>query len=214
MMMFNAPQIMDGLDLLGQVSAASAPLVFFDPQYREGLDKLKYGNDGERQRERAALPQMSPYTIRDFCYQIDRVLKPSGHLMLWMDKFSLVEKTWERWVPADLQPVDMITWSKGTLGTGCRSRRTSEHLLVLQKEPLRAKGVWTNHSIRDVWEERAKTRIHPHARPEVLISALILATTKKYDLVLDPAAGSYATMRAAHKVGRQFLGCDLLEFTP
>lgn len=29
------------------------------------------------------------------------------------------------------------------------------------------------------------------------------------DLVVDPAAGSFVVMHAAHALGREFIGCDL-----
>jgi len=38
---------------------------------------------------------------------------------------------------------------------------------------------------------------------------LIEAVTDPSDVVLDPVAGSYFVMTAAHQVGRQFLGCDI-----
>jgi DNA modification methylase len=41
-----------------------------------------------------------------------------------------------------------------------------------------------------------------------LILRLIAAVTKPGDLVLDPAAGSFVVMKAAHQLGRDFVGCD------
>ena len=38
------------------------------------------------------------------------------------------------------QVVDLITWNKIKMGMGYRTRRFGEHLVVLQKKPLRAKG--------------------------------------------------------------------------
>jgi site-specific DNA-methyltransferase (adenine-specific) len=61
----------------------------FDPQYRGVLDKQKYGNEGSRQKGRAALSQMNESDIRTFILEIDRALMPSGHLLLWIDKFHL-----------------------------------------------------------------------------------------------------------------------------
>ena len=42
-----------------------------------------------------------------------------------------------------------------------------------------------------------------------LQARLIEAVTDLGDVVLDPAAGSYSVMTAAHQVGRRFLGCDI-----
>ena len=69
---------MDGLKLLSLLPPASLPLVFFDPQYRSILDRQQYGNEGERQKSRAELPQMTDQTIGRFIAQIERILMPSG----------------------------------------------------------------------------------------------------------------------------------------
>jgi len=55
----NLAQCGDALALLQSLPDSSTPLVFFDPQYRAVLDKLKFGNEGARQRGRAGLPAMS-----------------------------------------------------------------------------------------------------------------------------------------------------------
>ena len=44
---------MDGLKFLRTIPARYTPLVIMDPQYRGILDKLNYGNEGERQKGRA-----------------------------------------------------------------------------------------------------------------------------------------------------------------
>ena len=53
--------------------------MFFDPQYRGVLDKLKYGNEGKKRgRARAQLEQMNEETIITFIKEINRILKPSN----------------------------------------------------------------------------------------------------------------------------------------
>jgi site-specific DNA-methyltransferase (adenine-specific) len=42
---FNVAQRGDSLALLRSLPAGCTPLVFFDPQYRGILDKLKFGNE-------------------------------------------------------------------------------------------------------------------------------------------------------------------------
>jgi site-specific DNA-methyltransferase (adenine-specific) len=193
-----------GLEMLRSMEDESTPLVFFDPQYREVLDKLSYGNEGARQKGRVALPQMSDEVIADFLVEIARVIKPSGHLCLWTDKFGLCEGKYE-----NLDIVDMITWDKLKMGMGYRSRRRSEHLLIIQKEPRRAKGVWSDHGIPDVWPEKVNSRVHPHIKPIGLQNRLIACLTHPGDLVVDPAAGSFITMDGAQAAGCNFLGTDL-----
>lgn len=201
------PNVMDGLALLGGLETGAWPLCFFDPQYRGILDKQKYGNEGERQKGRAQLQQMDEAMIVQFIREIDRVLMPSGHLMLWIDKFHLCTgvQPWLR--ETKLETVDLITWNKLRMGMGYRTRRVSEHLLVLQKSPARAKGIWRLHDIRDVWDEKAPRGTH--AKPVGLQAKLIECLTRPGDFVLDPAAGSYTVLAAAQAAGRRFLGCDI-----
>lgn len=135
----------DGRELLKAVHDSSVPCVFFDPQYRMVLDKLAYGNEGvSRGMRRSALPQMSVDTIKEFILEIERVLIPSGHLFLWVDKFHLCKGV-SGWLPRALQIVDMIVWNKQRMGMGCRTRRQCEYPVVMQKRPTRAKGVWAAH---------------------------------------------------------------------
>ena len=79
---FNLKLKMDGLNLLQSLEDCSVNTVFFDPQYRGVLEKMNYGNEGERQIERSKLPQMNEKTITHFVREIDRVLVKSGHLFL------------------------------------------------------------------------------------------------------------------------------------
>lgn len=207
----NARQKMDGLALLRSLADRCAAAVFFDAQYRTGLDKLKFGNEGSRQKARYLLPQMSDAQIRKFVAESIRVLKPSAHLFLWLDKYALFEGSWHRWLP-EIMParlVDGFVWDKVALGMGRRSRYRLEALAVIQRAPIRAAGVWTDHKLEDLWTEKPDRQRHPHAKPVGLVKRLILATTRRGDYVVDPAAGAYGTLEACLATGRNFIGCDL-----
>jgi site-specific DNA-methyltransferase (adenine-specific) len=91
---------------------------------------------------------------------------------------------------------------------GYRTRRKAEYLIIFQKSPKRAKGAWLVHDIPDVWLEKIKLN-HPHSKPVQLQSALINATTKEGDLVLDPASGGFSVFSACKILNRNFIGCDL-----
>src|SRR5262245_4778276 len=106
----NIAQQGDALELLQSLADGCAALVWFDPQHRGVLDKLAFGNEGARQRGRAALPAMTVDYIDAVCIEIARVLEPSGYLMLWADTFCLVEGHHLRIPRALLQPVDLIAW--------------------------------------------------------------------------------------------------------
>ena len=200
----------DGLMLLSSIREESAAAAFFDPQYRGVLDKLCYGNEGvQRGQGRARLPQMAEEDICAFLLELDRVLQNSGHLFLWVDKFHLCEGVPPWLTDTRLEIVDMIVWDKQRIGMGYRTRRTAEYLMVLQKRPKRARDIWTDHALPDVWAERA-LKVHPHAKPIELQRRLILAVTAPGDWVIDPAAGSFSVLAACEAAGRRFLGGDLL----
>lgn len=200
---------MDGIELLHKIKSDMLKAVFFDPQYRGVLDKLSYGNEGvTRGRARSSLPQMSADIISRFLTEIARVLRPGGYLFLWVDKFHLVEgvTAWFAELPA-LQPVDLITWDKMKLGMGYRTRRRAEYLVILQKQPIKAKATWKVHNIPDVISEKV-SRNHPHSKPIELQQRLIAAVTEEGDIVADPAAGGFSVMTAALGIRRHFIGCD------
>lgn len=205
----NKENYFDGCCLLDEMPAESVAVAFFDPQYRGVMDKLGYGNEGARQSGRAKLNQMPEEMICAFVEKISRVLKPSGHLMLWVDKFHLHDGVapWLKGHP--LKIVDSITWDKGRIGMGYRTRRRSEYLIIIQKEPTKAKGVWTAHDIPDVWLEKLPRGGHAHAKPELLQAALLRAASAAGDLILDPAAGGFSVLRSAQATGRNFIGTDL-----
>lgn len=204
---------MDGLELLAKVPKETITACFFDPQYRGVLDKLHYGNEGKgRERRRISLQQMDEKKITAFIHKIHDVLLPSGHLFLWVDKFHLCDGM-KHWLDdSTFSIVDLITWEKPRIGMGYRTRRKSEHLVVIQKAPLKARGIWKSHNIPDVWSEaidkhdRAK---HPHAKPVELQRLLIEAVSNPGDIILDPAMGSGSVLKACQLAGRKFLGCDV-----
>ena len=200
---------MDGLKLLKKIKACSLPCVFFDPQYRGILDKMSYGNEGvSRGRARAQLQQMSEPQIVDFCHEISRVLGKQGHLFLWLDKYHLLTGFRGWFEGTALEVVDMIVWDKVKMGMGYRTRKQCEYLVIAQKRPLRTKGIWTIHNIRDIWQEKIK-KTHAHSKPVALQSLLIEAVTVKGDIVGDFASGGFSVLAACQATGRHFLGCDL-----
>lgn len=211
----NVRQKMNGGTLLRELPPACAAAVWFDPQYRGIMEKQQYGNEGARQKARAALPQMTDQRIAYFINEIERVLKPSGHLFFWMDKFSVGEAAGGKPPPffmyaSALQTVDLFHWSTLRFGMGRRGRGSSEYLLIKQKPPVRAKGIWSDNGMRDTWAEMSDRSIHVHAKPHQLIERLVRATTKRGDLIVDPCAGGYGVLEICKLTGREFVGCDLV----
>ena len=206
----NQPNRGDGLELLGSIPGGAVPLCVFDPQYRGVLDRMKYGNEGKRRgRQRGELPQMNGDVIAEFITRIAAALTPSGHLFLWVDKYHLCSGVGDWLEGTDLEIMDLVTWNKGRMGMGYRTRRCVEYLMIIQKPPFRVNEGWRKRDVPDVWTERVSRNGAVHPKPVNLQAALIEAVTEAGDVVLDPAAGSYSVLIAAHQAGRQFLGCDV-----
>lgn len=201
---YNAPNVGNGLTMLRTFKTGSVPCVFFDPQYRGVLDHLDYGNEGERQIGRATMPQMSADLIVRMMAEIARVLRPSRYCFMWLDKFTVSEGLYS---VEGLKRVDLIVWRKTRMGMGWRSRRVCEYVRVLQKPPCTIEG-WATRDIADVWGPELGDGDHAHAKPILLQRVLIEAVTLPGEFVVDPCAGGYSVMRAAHACGRQFLGID------
>jgi site-specific DNA-methyltransferase (adenine-specific) len=204
---FNVAQAGDALTLLRSLPDDCTPLVFFDPQHRDVLDKLRFGNEGARQRDRARLPAMTGDYIDACCREAVRILVPSGYLMQWVDTFRLCEAHHRR-LAGVIKCVDLIAWDSLRPGMGKRSRRRGDYLLVLQKSPI-TPSTWKDHGIPSRWAEKVDRKIHPHAKPAGLIARLVGAVTEASDLVVDPAAGSFVVLRVANEMGRDFVGCDI-----
>jgi site-specific DNA-methyltransferase (adenine-specific) len=205
----NVAQTGDALTLLQSLPNASAALGFIDPQFRELLSRQAYGNEGiSRQTARARLPAMTPEYITAVTVEFGRVLKPSAYLLRWTDKYVLCEGRHLGISTELFKIVDLIATDNERIGMGYRTRYRGDFLLVMQRPPTKARATWSDHSIPDRWIERVDRTVHPHVKPIGLIERLIAAVTVIGDTVIDPAAGGFGVMYAAHKLERNFIGCD------
>ena len=60
-------------------------------------------------------------------------------------------------------------------------------------------------------QERLKkggSKVHPTQKPEALLYRVMLATTNKGDVVLDPFFGTGTTGAVAKRLGREWIGCE------
>lgn len=68
-------------------------------------------------------------------------------------------------------------------------------------------NIWTDITV-PFWSMRENTD-HPTQKPEKLVAKLVLASSKKGDLVFDPFAGSGTAAVVAKKLGRKFCAIEL-----
>ena len=188
----NKPLKIEGLKLLNKIPDNTISAVFFDPQYKGILDK------------------MPKKTIVLFIEEINRVLKPSGYLFMWLDKFNLWEgiKTWFK--GTKLNSIDLMVWGKNRIGKEWDIEHKCEFLRVLQKQPIKIKSSWTVHNIPNVIKEDVDTKKYPHSKPIELQRELIEAVTQIGDIILDPCCGSGSVFESCKQlINRNFLGGDI-----
>ncbi len=75
----------------------------------------------------------------------------------------------------------------------------------LKKPGLQMRSVWSMGTPRPIEKRFGK---HPTQKPEDLLKRIVLASTNKGELVVDPFTGSSTTGIAAYFHGRKFIGID------
>ena len=84
---------------------------------------------------------MQEAQIISFIKEIDNALMPSGHLLLWTDKFHLCTGVTNWLIGTALNTVDLIVWNKLRMGMGYRTRRMSDDIaLCFKKRPRERRG--------------------------------------------------------------------------
>ncbi|MDD2772945.1 MAG: site-specific DNA-methyltransferase [Elusimicrobiales bacterium] len=76
----------------------------------------------------------------------------------------------------------------------------------LKKEGLQMRSVWSIPTPKQIEKKFGK---HPTQKSSALLRRIVLASTNKGDLVLDPFTGSSTTGLAAYLYGRRFIGIDI-----
>lgn len=214
---------------------ASVDLVFADPPYNLQLGGDLNRPDGshvdavtdhwDRFDTFAAYDDFT----RDWLTECRRVLKPDGALWVIGSYHNIYR------VGAILQDLGFwilndIVWRKTNPMPNFRGTRfTNAHETLLwcsQGEKAKyqfnyraMKTLNDELQMRSDWVfpicsggERLKNdeghKAHPTQKPEALLYRLLLATTEKGDVVLDPFFGTGTTGAVAKRLGRQWIGCE------
>lgn len=82
--------------------------------------------------------------------------------------------------------------------------RSGDYEMVHEKGK-QMRSLWAINTPRKIEKTFGK---HPTQKPSELLSRIVLASTNKGDLVLDPFTGSSTTGLAARLFGRKFIGID------
>lgn len=228
----------DSIDLLARLPENSIDMVFADPPYNLSnggfsvhAGKMVSVNKGDWDKSRGFKDDY------DFHYRwleaVRRVLKPHG--TLWVSgTYHSIYQCGHAIQALNYHILNDVTWFKpnASPNLSCRFFTASHESLIWARKEEKAKhtfnydlmkgGEWNgdfikkpNTQMRSVWAigtpkpEEKKFGKHPTQKPLELLKRIVLASTKKGDIILDPFTGSSTTGLAAATHGRKFIGIDL-----
>ncbi|HOL54125.1 MAG TPA: site-specific DNA-methyltransferase [Candidatus Paceibacterota bacterium] len=225
------------LDILSGLLENSIDMVFADPPYLLSNGGFTV-HAGRRVSVNKGEWDKSNGLEKDFHFHLEwikavkRVLKPHGTIWISGTYHSIYQCGFALQL-AGYHILNDIAWFKpnASPNLSCRYFTASHETLIWAKKDKKAKhifnydlmkkGRWLedflkkpNSQMRSVWAINTPKAIekkfgkHPTQKPEDLLKRIVLASTKKGDLILDPFTGSSTTGIAAYLLGRKFIGID------
>ena len=228
----------DCIEILEKATPESVDMIFADPPYmlsNGGITcqagKVVSVNKGEWDKSKGFDEDLEFHTR--WINACRRVLKPNG--TIWISgTYHSIYACGYALQKSDFKILNDICWFKpnASPNMSCRYFTASHETLLWAKKDKNAKhtfnyeamkdGSWgedfikkPNKQMRSVWaigttkpfeKEFGK---HPTQKPLELLRRIILASTNKGDLILDPFAGSSTTGIMALELERKFIGIDL-----
>lgn len=225
------------LEVLAQIPENSVDMVFADPPYMLSNGGFTV-HAGKRVSVNKGEWDKSNGLKRDFEFHLSwiqavkRVLKPEGTIWISGTYHSIYQCGFALQV-AGFQILNDISWFKpnASPNLSCRYFTASHETLIWARKDKKAKhifnynvmknGNWPEDQLkkpglqmRSVWAMGTPKTVekkfgkHPTQKPEDLLKRIVLASTNKSDLILDPFTGSSTTGIAAYLLGRRFIGVD------
>jgi len=227
----------DCLELLKEIPENSVDMVFADPPYKLSNDGFTC-QAGKRASVNKGKWDVSKGVEEDFSFHLDwikvcrRVLKPEG--TIWISgTYHSIYACGFALQKAGFHILNDIAWFKpnASPNLSCRYFTASHETLIWARKDNESKHTFNYKAMRDrSWTEdflkKPKSQMrsvwaintpkasektfgkHPTQKPFDLLKRIVLASTKKGDLILDPFTGSSTTGLAAYVYGRKFIGID------
>ena len=229
-------QILDGdcIEAMRSLPSASIDLIFADPPYNLQLGGDLARPDGshvdavtdhwDQFDSFAAYDKFS----REWLTEARRLLKPNGALWVIgsyhnifrlgamlqdMGFWILNDVVWRKANPMPNFKGTRFTNAHETLiwcSMGEKAKYTFNYrLMKTLNDELQMRSDWVLPICGG--QERLKkggTKVHPTQKPEALLYRVMLATTNKGDVVLDPFFGTGTTGAVAKRLGREWIGCE------
>ncbi|WP_309750408.1 site-specific DNA-methyltransferase [Novosphingobium sp.] len=229
-------QILDGdcIEAMRSLPSASVDMIFADPPYNLQLGGDLSRPDGSHvDAVTDHWDQFDSFAAYDkfsrlWLTEARRVLKPNGALwvigsyhnifrlgamMQDMGFWILNDVVWRKANPMPNFKGTRFTNAHETLiwaSMGEKARYTFNYrLMKTLNDELQMRSDWVLPICSG--QERLKkggTKVHPTQKPEALLYRVMLATTNKGDVVLDPFFGTGTTGAVAKRLGREWIGCE------
>jgi site-specific DNA-methyltransferase (adenine-specific) len=227
----------DCLDILAEIPENSVDMIFADPPYFLSNGSFTCQN-GKMVSVKKADWDLGNGLKQNFEFHVEwikacrRVLKPNGTIWISGTYHSIYQCGFALQINK-FHILNDIAWFKpnASPNLSCRFFTASHETLIWARKDKKAKhtfnyelmkgGDWSedqlkkpNTQMRSVWSintpkpNEKKFGKHPTQKPEDLLKRIILASTNKDDLVIDPFTGSSTTGLAAYLYGRNFIGID------
>ena len=227
----------DAIEVLNKLSKESVDLIFADPPYNLSNDGFTC-HGGKRISVNKGKWDKSKGVEEDFKFHYEwilackRVLKTNGSLWIsgtyhsiYACGFALQKQNWHLvndicWFKPNASPnlsCRMFTASHETL-IWARKDKKSKHIFnykkmknsawpgdFIKKPAKQMRSLWAVTTPKNGEKKYGK---HPTQKPEALLERVILATTQKNSVVLDPFCGSATTGVVALQNGLSFIGID------
>lgn len=227
----------DSFKILTKMKQESVDMIFADPPYflsNDGITcqggKMVSVNKGswDKLSESGTSVEEKHKFNRKWIRLCKKVLKPNGTIWisgtlhniysigmaLEQEGFKIINNiTWQKTNPPPNLACRCFTHSTETILWAKKNDKKSRHFFDYQKMKKmnggkQMKDVWTGALTKPSEKTEGK---HPTQKPEYLLEKIVLASTEKGQVILDPFCGSGTTGVEAVRFGRKFVGIDVSE---
>ena len=224
----------DCVEAMRSLPSASVDLVFADPPYNLQLGGDLSRPDGSHvDAVTDHWDQFDSFAVydkftREWLTEARRVLKPDGALWV-IGSYHNIFRLGAMMQDMGFWILNDVVWRKANPMPNFKGTRfTNAHeTLIWASMGEKAKYTFNYRTMKTLNDElqmrsdwvlpvcggperlkKAGHKVHPTQKPEALLYRVMLATTKKGDVVLDPFFGTGTTGAVARRLGREWIGCE------
>jgi modification methylase len=229
-------QILSGdcIEAMRSLPSASVDMVFADPPYNLQLGGDLNRPDGSHvDAVTDHWDQFDSFAVydkftREWLSEARRVLKPNGSLWV-IGSYHNIFRVGSILQDLGFWILNDVVWRKANPMPNFKGTRfTNAHeTLIWASQGEKARYTFNYRTMKTLNDElqmrsdwvlpicggperikRDGHKAHPTQKPEALLYRVMLATTNKGDVVLDPFFGTGTTGAVAKRLGREWIGCE------